>query len=295
MERLRRLVQLVITVVTNAYLLFPFGSAIYQGPLKALCHPGLHCYSCPAAILSCPVGALQTLLAAVRFAFQSGTYQLGASVIGYLGLFGTFIGRFPCGWLCPFGLLQDLLYKIPGVKLSLPRFLTCLRYVILVLLVLLLPALLVDALGLGQPWFCKLLCPSGTFFGALPLLAIKPALWQTIGFYFWHKIFWLVVILLGAVLINRFFCRLLCPLGAFYGLFNRVSILRLQWDPEKCVLCRACERICPTGCVPYKKANSPECIRCLQCLRACRFGALTYGCPGSAPVLGNRIGSLPPS
>lgn len=294
MDRLRRLVQVVMTIITNAYLLFPFGSVIYQGPLKAFCHPGLHCYSCPAAVLSCPLGALQYLLGAIRFSWQSGSVQVGASVIGYLGLLGTLIGRFPCGWLCPFGLLQDLLYKIPGPKLTLARFLTYLRYLVLAVLVVLLPLFLVDALGLGEPWFCKLLCPSGTFFGALPLILLKPSLWQTIGFYFWNKIFWMIVILGGSVLISRFFCRLLCPLGAFYGLFNRVSILRLQWDAEKCVLCRACERICPTGCLPYKKANSPDCIRCLKCLKACRFDALNYASPLEKSAGGPATSHLPP-
>ena len=276
MDRLRRLVQVVVTLVTNAYLLFPFGSVIYQGPLKALCHPGLHCYSCPAAVLSCPVGALQQLLASVRFTLASGTWQFGTSIVGYLGIFGTLTGRFPCGWLCPFGLLQDLLAKIPSPKFGLPRFLTHLRYVVLILLVVLLPLFLVDSLGLGQPWFCKLLCPSGTFFGALPLLLLEPSLWQAVGFYFWNKITLMLLILVGSVLISRFFCRLLCPLGAFYGLFNRVSIFNLHWDSDKCVLCRACERTCPTGCLPYKDANSAACIRCLKCLRACRFDALSF-------------------
>lgn len=294
MDRLRRVVQVLVALVTNAYLLFPFGSVIYQGPLKALCHPGLHCYSCPAAILSCPIGALQNLLAAVRFSLASGSWQFGSSVIGYLGILGTLTGRFSCGWLCPFGLLQDLLYKIPSFKLPLPKFLTYLRYGVLILLVVLLPLFLVDSLGLGQPWFCKLLCPAGTFFGALPLILLKPSLWQTVGFYFWNKITLMILILVGAVLISRFFCRLLCPLGAFYGLFNRVSILTLRWDPEKCVLCRACERICPTGCLPYKDANSAACIRCLKCLQSCRFDALAFQSRLGGGDLGRNSANLPP-
>ncbi|MBM4287947.1 MAG: 4Fe-4S binding protein [Deltaproteobacteria bacterium] len=286
MDNLRRLVQFLTAAITNAYLLFPFGSVIYQGPLKSLCHPGLHCYSCPSAILSCPVGALQNMLSAVRLSAQAGMIQVGASIVGYLGIFGALSGRLPCGWLCPFGLIQDLLHRIPSPKIKLPSFFNYFRYVVLILLVVLLPLLLVDELGLGQPWFCKLLCPSGTLVGALPLLYFKPNLWHNVGLYFWNKIFWMVVIILGAVFISRFFCRVMCPLGGFYGLFNRFSLFCLQFDEGKCVHCLACERRCPTGCQPYKDANSAACIHCLKCLQACRFGALAFKMrPGKVQAL----------
>ncbi len=286
MDTLRRLIQFLVAIITNAYLLFPFGPVIYQGPLKSLCHPGLHCYSCPSAVLSCPVGAFQNLLASVRLSAQTGMVHFGAIILGYLGIFGVLTGRFPCGWLCPFGLIQDLLHRIPSRKIKLPSFFNYFRYVVLLVLVVLLPLLWVDDFGLGQPWFCKLLCPSGTLTGALPLLIVKPSLSQNIGFYFWHKISWLVLIILGAVFISRFFCRVLCPLGGFYGLFNRISLFCLQFDEEKCVLCHACERRCPTGCRPFKDANSLACINCLKCMQACRFGALSFKLrPGKAPSL----------
>lgn len=286
MNRFRRLIQALFALITNAYLLFPFSSVIYQGPLKSVCHPGLHCYSCPSAILSCPVGALQNILASVRLSFQAGVYHIGSLILGYLGLLGIMTGRFPCGWLCPFGLLQDLLYKIPSPKLKLPAVFNYGRYLVGLLLVVLLPLFWVDDLGLGQPWFCKLLCPSGTLMGAVPLLIIKPSLWQNIGFFFWHKVTWLVLILLGAVFSSRFFCRVLCPLGAFYGLFNRISFFCLQFDEEKCVHCLACERRCPTGCKPFKDAGSGACINCLRCIQACRFGALAFRLrPGNPTAL----------
>ncbi len=276
MNRFRRLIQTLVTLGTNAYLLFPFGPVIYQGPLKSICNPGLHCYSCPTAVLACPVGALQHFMGSVRMSAQTGFLQPGLIVFGYLGFIGTLVGRFPCGWLCPFGLIQDLLHKIPSPKFSLPRFLSYGKYVILALLAILLPLLLVDQLGLGSPWFCKLLCPSGTLTGAVPLLLVKPSLWTTIGFYFWHKVFWLVVILVGSILISRIFCRVLCPLGAFYSLFNKVSVLQLAYDSEKCVHCLSCVRQCPTGLSPYLEANDAGCIRCLKCVEACRFGALEF-------------------
>jgi polyferredoxin len=144
-------------------------------------------------------------------------------------------------------------------------------------LVVLAPLLLVDKLGLGDPWFCKLICPAGTLLGAFPLLAIKPTLWQNLGFWFWNKMTMLTLILVGAVLISRFFCRVLCPLGAFYSLFSRVTLVRLEFIEGNCVHCLSCVAHCPTGCRPYEKQDSRECILCLKCVDACRFRALNIG------------------
>jgi len=276
MNRFRRLIQTLVTLGTNAYLLFPFGPVIYQGTMKSVCNPGLHCYSCPTAVLACPMGALQNFVGTVRLSSQTGVPHLGLSIFGYLGFIGTLVGRFPCGWLCPFGLIQDLFYKIPSPKFRLPKVLSYGRYLILGVLVILLPLLLVDQMALGQPWFCKLLCPSGTLTGALPLLVIKPSLLANIGFYFWHKIFWLVVIVVGSILISRLFCRTLCPLGAYYSFFNKISVMQLTFDAEKCVHCLSCVRQCPTGLTPYLEPNAAGCIRCLKCVQTCRFGALEF-------------------
>src|SRR5512147_1662217 len=98
MVKLRTLVQTLMALGTNAYLMFPFGGpVIYQGPLKAVCHPGLNCYSCPGALLSCPVGAFQNFMASIRYSAAGGFPQLGAIVVGYLGFIGTLVGRLPCG------------------------------------------------------------------------------------------------------------------------------------------------------------------------------------------------------
>jgi ferredoxin-type protein NapH len=276
MVSFRWLIQTFVTLGTNSYLLFPFGPVIYQGPLKAVCHPGLNCYSCPAALLSCPVGAIQNFLASLRFTPPGTWPRPGAIVLGYLGFLGTLVGRLPCGWLCPFGFIQDLLYKIPSRKFNLWAPLRWVKYGVLAVVVVLLPLLLIDAYGLGQPWFCKLICPSGTLLAALPLLLIKPALWQTLGFYFWNKITLMILIILLAVFISRFFCRVFCPLGALYGLFNRLSLAHLEFIAGNCVECQACVRACPTGVLPYADPASAECILCLKCLDACQFRALDF-------------------
>ncbi len=278
MISLRWLIQTLVALGTNAYLLFPFGAVIYQGPLKAVCHPGLNCYSCPGALLSCPVGAVQNFIASLRFSMPGGPPHLGTMVIGYLGFIGTLVGRLPCGWICPFGFIQDLLYKVPTPwKFSLWRPLRFVKYGVLVVLVLLLPFFLVDKYGLGQPWFCKLLCPAGTLEGALPLILLKPTLWATLGFYFWNKLTILTIIVILAIFISRPFCRMLCPLGAFYSLFSRMTLVQLEFIEGNCVQCESCVRNCPTGVAPYKEHDSRECIMCLKCLDTCRFRALSFG------------------
>lgn len=277
MNLFRRLVQTLVSLGTNAYLLFPFSLDIYKGPLKAVCHPGLNCYACPAALLSCPVGAVQNFLGSIRASVPGSFPKTGAVVLGYLGFIGTLVGRLPCGWLCPFGFIQDLIHKIPSPKISLWRPLRWVKYGVLGGLVVLAPLFIVDQVGLGDPWFCKLLCPAGTLLGALPLLAIKPTLWQNLGFWFWNKMTLLVLIVLAAVFISRFFCRVLCPLGAFYSLFSRVTLVQLEFTEGNCVHCLSCVGACPTGIRPYEEADSRECIMCLKCMDACRFRALNIG------------------
>ncbi len=276
MVGLRWLIQTLVAFGTNAYLLFPWGSVIYQGPLKAVCHPGLNCYSCPAALLSCPVGAVQNFIASLRFTAPGDIPRLGAMVVGYLGFIGTLVGRLPCGWLCPFGYIQDLLHKVPTPKFTLWAPLRYVKYGVLVLTVIIMPLFLMDPYNLGQPWFCKLICPAGTLLGAIPLVILKPQLWTTLGFYFWNKITILAVIVILAMFISRPFCRILCPLGAFYSLFTRMTLVQLEFTKGNCVECLACVKACPTGVAPYRERDSRECIMCLKCLDSCHFRALSF-------------------
>ena len=130
---------------------------------------------------------------------------------------------------------------------------------------------------MGHPWFCKLICPAGTLEGAIPLLFLKPSLWGTVGLFFWNKLTILILILVAAILISRFFCRVICPLGAFYSLFSRISLVKLEFVEGNCVECGACIRKCPTGVVPNQEFDSRECIMCLKCVDACHFRALDFG------------------
>ena len=279
---LRKAVQLSWGLLTNAHITGFVKWTIYQGPLKNFCVPGMNCYSCPGALSACPIGAMQSLFDARRrkFAF---------SVVGYLAALGLLVGRFICGWLCLFGLIQELLYKIPLPKLKVPkkldRVLRYLKYAVLLILVFLLPFFWRSELGVGEPFFCKYLCPVGTLEGGVPLVLLQEQLKSAAGFLFRWKFALMALVLLSSVYIHRPFCKYLCPLGAFYALFQKVSVLRLKLDKEKCVSCGKCEKICPMDVAVTRDPNSAECIRCGACIRACPAGALRFGSGAKKPGL----------
>ncbi|MEW6218985.1 MAG: 4Fe-4S binding protein [Thermodesulfobacteriota bacterium] len=284
MEPIRKWVQLLWLFLSNGSWSFPVTRTIYQGPLKAICAPGLNCYSCPAATTACPIGSLQHLMAAARETLAAGQLFLGGSVVGAMGVLGALVGRMVCGWACPFGLIQELLYKIPSRKLGVPRPLGCIKYGMLALLVLVLPALAVDQFGYGSPWFCKLICPAGTLEAGLPMLILQPALTASLGLLFYSKLFILAFFTSWSVLASRPFCRTTCPLGAFYALFSRVSLVRLRHDAQACTQCGACHQVCPMGVRFNESPDDAECIRCLRCMQeACRFGAIRLEI-GGVPV-----------
>ena len=265
------LVQLAFTALTNGYAAGFAKGSIYKGPGQVICLPGLNCYSCPGALGSCPIGSLQAVIG-------SRSYRFSFYIAGFLLLFGALFGRLVCGWLCPFGLVQDLLYKIPFVKklrrLPGDRWLKYLKYVILAGFVIVLPLTVLDIVGQGQPWFCKYICPSGTLFAGIPLIASNPPLRAALGWLFTWKAAILAALLLLSLLVYRPFCRYLCPLGAIYGLFNPAALYRFRIDKEKCTGCGACQKACKLDIPIHQTPNSPECIRCGDCRRACPHGAI---------------------
>lgn len=271
-NRIRRLFQAAFFALSNGYCAGFVKGKLYKGPLKRICVPGLNCYSCPGALGSCPIGSLQAVL-------DSGTFRLSAYVLGLLMAFGALFGRLVCGWMCPFGLVQDLVNKLPLPKKrkNLPghRFLIYLKYLVLALLVVILPMTVRDGFGLGRPWFCALLCPSGTLFGGVPLLLKNPGLRASLGGLFALKLGLLIGFLLLSALTCRPFCKYVCPLGAFYSCFNRVSISRMQINEEKCAQCGLCRDVCGMDVDVRRSPNHAECIRCGACKAACPYGAIT--------------------
>ena len=270
-ERKKNIIQALATLATNANLKGFFEGRIYTGNTKVACVPGLNCYSCPGAVGSCPIGSLQAVIGSKKF-------SISYYVFGIMILIGALLGRLVCGLLCPFGFVQDLLYKIPTPKFKvtekIDRPLRALKYIILLVFVILLPMFLTNQFGLGAPYFCKLICPAGTLGGALPLLATNEGLRATIGFLFFWKLSILIVIVALSIFTYRPFCKYICPLGAFYSFFNKIGFYKMEFVQDKCVNCGLCEKSCKMDINVRANPNSLECIRCGACTAACRHDAL---------------------
>lgn len=271
LSRFRGWIQAAATLLTNIHLPNFIKGGIYQGKGKAVCVPGLNCYSCPGAAGACPIGSFQAVVGSSKFRFS---YY----ITGFLILLGVLLGRFICGFLCPFGWLQELLHKIPTKKLSTKKLkpLTYLKYAILLLAVVLLPAIVVNDLGMGDPFFCKYICPQGVLEGAIPLAAVNEGIRSALGPLFNRKLIILIVVVVLSVLFYRPFCKWICPLGAFYALMNKVSLLGIKVDEHKCVSCGKCARVCKMDVDVTKTPNHTECIRCGKCINSCPTDAIKF-------------------
>jgi polyferredoxin len=271
---IRKIIQAGWAIISNSYFTGFISGKIYTGKLKNICVPGLNCYSCPGSLGSCPIGSLQAVLG-------SSGYRFSFYLAGFFLVIGTLFGRLVCGFLCPFGLIQELLNKIPFLKkIKTFRFdmhLRYLKYVILLIFVIILPMLIVDAVGGGEPWFCKWICPVGTFEGGIPLVLSNPTLQNAVGFLYTWKIAILFVTIIFSIIIYRPFCKYVCPLGAIYALFNKVSIYGYRIENNKCTDCKQCENICPMKINPRTQCNHAECIRCGACKKSCNSNAIISG------------------
>ena len=269
--RIRGWIQAAATLLTNIHIPNLFKGKIYQGKAKTVCVPGLNCYSCPAATGACPIGAFQAVVGSSKFKFS---YY----ITGFFILIGVILGRFICGFLCPFGWFQDLLHKIPGKKFSTARLkpLRYLKYIILIVFVILLPMLVTNSIGMGDPFFCKYICPQGVLEGAIPLSLGNAAIRSALGKLFSFKCLILITVIILSILFYRPFCKWICPLGAIYSLFNKVSLMNIKVESSKCVGCGKCSKACKMDVDVCKTPNHPECIRCGACMKACPKDAIHY-------------------
>ncbi len=262
----RRIIQLYAALLTNANLKGFGEGQIYTGGTKNLCTPGLNCYSCPGAVAACPLGALQNSLG------SSGT-TTPYYILGIIALFGIILGRTICGFLCPFGLTQDLLYKVrsPKVKKSAAtRVLSYLKYLLLITLVIAVPLIYHNV-----PGFCKYICPAGTFEGSVGLLSSEynNDLYAMLGYLFSWKFCILVMCIVLCIFIYRGFCRFMCPLGAIYGFFNSVALLGVKLDKSKCIDCGMCISKCK---MDIRRVGDHECINCGECIPVCPTHAISW-------------------
>ena len=244
--------------VQTAFLvvwLAPFGLR-YHG----ICAPVFHCYACPLATFSCPIGVLANFAALHMIPFVA---------IGTLVLVGALVGSLFCGWACPFGWLQDLGAKVPTAKFELPSWTGHFRFVVLGLAVLAIPYFF----GEAHPLFICRICPAGGIEAAIPNVVKQAWTGQPI---LWPSTLKLTIIgvFIGAILfIRRPWCRVLCPLGVIFSAFNRASAFLLRFDREQCTDCKLCGKLCQYNIEPQESPNDLRCIRCLECTR-CHPGVL---------------------
>ncbi|MBF0106089.1 MAG: 4Fe-4S binding protein [Deltaproteobacteria bacterium] len=255
---LRRISQFSALVISNSYFVGLFTRFIYNGPLKGFCVPILNCYACPLAVFACPIGTIQHFL---------GLHMIPFYVLGVLGFLGLLAGTMACGWLCPFGLLQELMFKLSKKEIFLPKALSYIKYAVLVIMVILLPWFT------GQPWFSRL-CPAGTLTAAIPWLILDPInpidgtvvnVADFVGDLFFLKLLILFLLLFLFVVAKRPFCKILCPLGALFSLFNKISFLKLHVKGQ-CKSCLKCETACVSGISVNTDTNGIDCCRCLKCV-----------------------------
>lgn len=266
----RRLIQLYSALLYNAHIKGFINGQIYQGKAKYACVPGFNCYSCPGAVGACPLGAVQNALG-------SSGHRAGWYVLGIILLYGIIFGRTICGWLCPLGLIQELLHKIPTFKIRKSRFtriLSWLKYVVLAFFAVAIPLWYGFNEGITVPGFCKYICPAGTFEGAGALLSNpnNDTLYGLLGILFTRKVVIMFVIALACIFCYRSFCRFLCPLGAIYGLFNRFNIIGVRVDEKLCSGCGACVSCCG---MDVRHVGDHECINCGKCMDVCAKKAIS--------------------
>jgi polyferredoxin len=251
--RSRKISQIISLVVINSYF--------FQNQLKFIPCPGLNCASCPLAIFACPIGSLQHFMVIQAFPFY---------IIGVIILLGLLFGRAICGWVCPFGFIQEILYKIPVPKKKVAAN-SLTPYIVLLFLVIITPLIA------REPWFCKL-CPVGTLQAGISLILTQPQLRSLIGPLYWTKIFILMIVLILSTLSFRPFCKLACPLGAIYGLFNRISIIRVD-ALKACSSCQKCPDLCQMGLNPMRDSNGRACIKCFECSQCKNFPSQAFRGP----------------
>jgi len=195
-----------------------------------------------------------------------------------------FLGRFFFGLFCPFGNLQHFMgwafnTRGPSGRIESNRYrpLYHLKYCILI-------AMLVAAafgtlqIGLLDPicLFHRSLTTS-----VLPAISMPPFMARLLGDPREHQLAWIVgfvalVLVSMSLVVPRFFCRALCPLGATLGLLSRFALWRIERDPDKCTNCNRCLSSCEGACDPDGKLRKSECLVCFNCIEDCPHGALSF-------------------
>jgi len=252
-------------------------------PLRRSClgtFPFLNCQACEMATGACPIGLVQNLLSKAVFPIH---------LAGSLLLFGLVLGKSICGWLCPFGFISDIVDRFSLHIWRLPRGLANVRYWVLAIIVI--APLAFASVGItDHNFFCSTFCASGKLYGLWPYWLTSGAdsffpvsRWAAdvmgSGAEIAGQIALTLALLLAMVLISgRFFCRVLCPLGGLWGLFNGVSLVGIEHRRSACTGCGVCEKACPMGVSRDFSGfvDTSSCMSCGKCIPACPGGARRY-------------------
>ena len=243
-------------------------------------------------------------LGAIWKSILSSTFRFDEQAANILLLAVVFIvtavwGRFFCGFICSFGAMQDLLWLDgrhlpfrPVFSQKVDRVLKYLKYAVLLFIVIGVWTFGITGDTVWSPW---------TIFGmyASPWKGVpSQAMFLSVGGLL------LLLTIIGSLLIERFFCKYLCPLGALFTLASHFRVFKLKRDSASCSgSCRVCSRKCSMS-IPlyqYDKVRSGECIDCMKCTTTCARGninaepvAAVSGTLAAAAIAGvSFVGTLP--
>ena len=258
----RRIVQTLSLVLLN--------SNFWGLGTERICIPVMNCEACAIAWLGCPIGMIGSNLAFREWPFL---------VLGVTLVLGALIGRLFCGWVCPMGLLQDLLYKIRSPKFKLWRGATWIKYGFLVITVFVLGFIFGKTPDVSPFFFCNL-CPTAAIQVVLPDMLIYQDFAMTFARSLRLSI--LVAVMLLSLGVHRGFCKVMCPIGALIAITNRFSLFSLKLNTSSCVSCKKCNSACPMD-VPVMESpeggravnRDTECIECLTCEQVCPTAAIS--------------------
>jgi polyferredoxin len=227
-----------------------------------------------------PLVAIGTVLSTHKFYWE---LHCGLGII----IITIIFGRFFCGWVCPFGAIHQFVgylgnrKKTTAQKILLNKYRKAqgIKYLVLVffLSTAAFPSIaaslqtgLLDPIPLVTRCFQLVLLPifdRGTYLTSVNVR--------------YYEYGWLIfAVFAAAVLLNlvipRFYCRFICPLGAFLGIINRFSIWRIGKNKSECINCKLCEKSCEGGCEPAGNIRISECVLCFNCLDDCGHEIISY-------------------
>ncbi len=240
-------------------------------------------------IINWPINWFLQLDPLVAFGTMLTTHKLYWPLLWALAtvVLTIIFGRFFCSWLCPFGSIHHFVGYLANRKkkaaeriwLNKYRKAQRIKYLVLVFLLAMaaFPSLastlqtgLLDPIPLVTRSVNLVLLPifdRGTY-----ITSVEPR---------YYELGWLILtVFAAAVLLNlvipRFYCRFVCPLGAFFGIISRFSIWRIGKNRQKCVDCKMCENACEGGCEPSGSIKIAECVLCFNCRQDCFHDLIEY-------------------